>query len=274
MGYDAHVVCNCFKEGKTSDFPYKENIYYDGEDFYLTMEDLYKSNKEEYYKRYKKFDAWKSTACPHADFYFEKQYLANISGMAAFWTIIEELGGSQRFPILSAYLPTSNSGKLPTEIAEIALKELNDLEQEPASEKKAVLKIKNTGDVIQTTNENHPSIFLWTAYNKLQYGLDQEGFFIIENKNFLGFKQSKKAFKAKAFRQISDGNNLYRFIDQYTDKHYTGTTRIDSLYTEKEVDFVVEMENVLIKNEYNYIITPLKKLLNASIVTGNPVIWT
>lgn len=277
MGYDAFVICNCFKEGKTAEPPYKDFMKVDHEGMYLDLETLYEQDKDEYFKRHQEFDEWKRSACPHEDMELVSERLANTSGMAAFKTILHEFGGEMRFPILTKYLPVANGGTLPTDYAEQALRELQDLEQEKPSEEKVVLKVKATGERKQSTNENHSNIFVWTAYNKQNYGIDKDGFFIIENRKFLWTKKSKLVFRSTEFKQVAISKDKYRFIDNLTNKQFIGTTKIHPDGQEEPKDdfeFVVEKEIVPLATEYNYIIEPLKKLAIASIETRNPIIWT
>lgn len=276
MGYDAFVTCNCFKDGKTKEPPYKDFMKIDVEGIYLDLDLTYEKDKDEYLKRHQEFDNWKRTACPHEDMKFASEHLANMSGMAAFKTMLHEFGGEKRFPILTKYLPVANGGTLPAEYAEKVLNELKDIEQEKTSEKK-VIRRQNTGDKIWSTNEFHSDIFVWTAYNRENYGIDRDGFFIIKNRNFLWMKASKLVFRSKDFKQVVLGNDKFKFIDNLTNNQYMGTAKIHPFGKEQpsqDFDFIVDMEVTTLATEYRYIIEPLKRVTNASLETENPVIWT
>jgi hypothetical protein len=276
MGYDAFVTCNCFKEGKTKEPPYKDRMKIDVEGIYLDLNITYQQDKDEYLKRHQEFDDWKRTACPHEDMEFASEHLANMSGMAAFKTMLDEFGGEKRFPILTKYLPVANGGTLPADYAEKALRELKDLEQEKTSEKKVILRLK-AGEIKQSTNENHSNIFVWTAYNTENYGIDKDGFFIIENGKFLWTRTSKLVFRSKDFKQVALGKDKFQFIDNLTNNQYTGTAKIHPDGKEQpsqDFDFIVDIEETTLATGYKYIIEPLKRLTYASLETGNPIIWT
>ncbi|MBL7829786.1 MAG: hypothetical protein JNK41_02065 [Saprospiraceae bacterium] len=276
MGYDAFVTCNCFKEGKTKEPPYKGFMKIDVEGIYLDLDLTYNQDKDEYLKRHQEFDDWKRTACPHQDMRFASEHLANTSGMEAFKTMLQDFGGEKRFPTLTKYLPVSNGGTLPAAYAEKVLKELKDIEQEKTGEKKVILRL-NTGEIIWSTNENHSFIFIWTGNNRENYGIDKDGFFIIQNREFLWRRSSTLVFRSKNFKQVVLGKNKFQFIDNPTKKQYKGTTNIHPDGKEQAIqdfDFIVDMEVAPLATEYKYIIEPLKRLINASLETGNPIIWT
>ena len=276
MGYSASVMCNCYKEGKTSEPPYKDFMKIDEEGMYLDLEALYKQDKAEYNKRHDAFDEWKRTACPHEDMELVYERLANISGMMAFKTVIREFGGKIRFPVLTQYLPVGNVGILPADFAGKALLELQDLEQKENGEDKVILKIKGTGEKKQATNVNHPTLFIWTAYNKLNYGLDDDGFFIIENEIHSEEERSTLVFRSKDFKQIFKSKDAYCFKDNQTNLQFIGTAKLYPAGKEEpteDVDFQVVKKKIPLAIEYSYIIEPLKKLLAASLETGNHVMW-
>lgn len=275
MGYNAFVVCNCYKEGKTTAPPYKEFLYEDEEGLGLELKSIHDQDKTEYYQRHQEFDAWKQKACPHENLELANERLANSSGMTSFKAILHDFGGEKRFPILIKYLPTSNDGNLPSECAEMALKELCDLQQEPSTEKKIVLRL-STGELRWTTNLKYSTIFLTTGFKREQFGLDKDGFFILAKRGFLWFKATKLVFRSKHFKQIPLENNKVQFIDTNSQKTFTCTPY---LYSEtkdsprQDFEFYVRIENALIADEYQYIIEPLIKLTTASMASGNPIIW-
>ncbi len=274
MGYNAFVLCNCYKEGKTSNPPYKEFVKTSDEGLYLDLENLYQKDKNEYFKRNDAFDKWMENACPHEDMKIVDERLANISGMSAFWSILEKLGGESKFPVLFNNLPTSNCGSLSINYSQTFLQELLVLEQEKKKEEKLFLSVKETREVKQSVNINKRKVFIWQGYEQL-YGIDKEGFFI--SKKGFDNKSTKVVFRSKDFRQVYLGNDQYQFVDNFTKKKFIGTSKIHSdgkVKPKKVFSFIVEKKGVTIKQEYAYIIAPLKKLMSASIETGNPVMWS
>src|SRR5690606_14458272 len=109
----------------------------------------------------------------------------------------------------------------------------------------------------QSTNENYTNIFIWTAYNKQNYGIDKNGFFIIENRKFLWTTKSKMVFRSINFKQVAVSKGKYRFIDNMTNNHFIGATKIhpdEKEETNEDFEFVVEKEIVPLATEYKYII--------------------
>ena len=276
MGYSAFVVCNCFQEGKTPEPPYKMFLKTDGEELYLDLDITYSEDEDEYLKRHQEFDQWKATACIHKDMRYAKEHLTNIDGMGAFRIVLHESGGEKRFTTLSNYLAAENVGSLPSYYAGQALIELKDLEGENNTERIVRLRLKS-GEIKQTTNEKYGHIFIWTGYNKKNYGIDGDGFFIIENRKFLWNSNSKAVFRSKNFKQIVLGNKKFKFVDNDTNFQYIAKEKIHPYGEEQpnqDFEFFVSKETALIADEYKYIIEPLKRLAIASIETGNPIIWT
>ncbi len=131
MSYSAFVSCNCYQEGKATAPPFPANIQISEEGLYLqTPEGLWEKDQTLVYEMDTTFDRWKQSACAHPDMRFASEYLSNNSGMGNFKQIVHALGGIHKFPILTAYLPTSNSGTLPAAFADKVLLELKLLETE------------------------------------------------------------------------------------------------------------------------------------------------
>ena len=120
MGYNAAVYCNCYKQGLATEPPHKEHVTID-EDGSVNISTGHITDESKRMEWWVDFDKWMSTACSHNDMDYVHERLANISGMAAFRWLIKELGGDLRFPVLTKYLPTSNSGWLPKQLSNEAL---------------------------------------------------------------------------------------------------------------------------------------------------------
>lgn len=277
MSYSAFVTCNCYKDGLTTEPPYKDLVSSDDQGVCLMIPDeLWERDKEIIYQMDRQFDQWKLTACEHPDMYATHEYLCNISGMADFKYIIDKLGGRDRFPVLTEYLPVANGGTLPTEYAAEALQELQRLESEALPEEYMMLRDESSGELIASTNSNTYFLFVFTAYNKYNYGIDKGGFFILENTENNGEEISYVKFRSTHFQQQTLSAELYRFIDLATGKFFECSARLNSGMedTAHENTYIVTREEVLVANYYAYILVPLKKLASASIQTGNPIVWT
>lgn len=131
MSYSGYVICNCYMDGLTVDPPYKEFVRFDEDGLYLMVpEDIWEKNTEQALRMEAEFDDWKFTACEHEEMELAHEYLSNIIGMGSFRHVVNELGGKDRFPILSTYLPTVNGGILAAEFAKQLFGELTELENE------------------------------------------------------------------------------------------------------------------------------------------------
>ncbi len=164
MGYDAYVNCNCYKSGLTTDPPYKEYLKIDEDGIYLNIEYLYKSDEDLYWQMNDEFSLWKKSACPHEDMEEVSLGVANMTGMAHFRGLLSNLGGEDRFPVLTEYLPVCNGGCLPAEYAIEALAEVDFILNSGYVEEYLVLREKESKNIIASTNNldsYYP--FMWTG---------------------------------------------------------------------------------------------------------------
>ena|ERR1051325_2924512 len=100
MGLDAHVRCNCAKEGKTRPFPFPGRLAFDecGEPFLLNND----GQVEEDLAKLMQFDRWESNqGCEH-DRFLVNIRLGNISyvGHIREWIKAKETLTEQKFPVL------------------------------------------------------------------------------------------------------------------------------------------------------------------------------
>lgn len=277
MSYSAYVICNCYKDGKTKEPPHREFLRFDEDGLYLDIpNELWEKDEEKVYQMDADFDEWKRTACEHEEMELAGEYLSIISGMGAFRHIVSELGGKNKFPILTEYLPTANGGILPSEFAQQTLDELLLLENEHTTEEKVVLTEKSTGNLKASVSSDTYWFFVFTAYNKNTYGIDKDGFFILENVKDKDEELSYIMFRSNNFIQQTISKDLYKFIDIPSGESYDCSVKLHPNEEEAtdEYEFEVKIERVGIASEYEYMIKPLKRLAKASILSGNPIQWT
>lgn len=267
MGYDAYVNCNCYKEGKTADFLYEEYLQIDEDGVYPVDG----SNDEVY----KEFYKWKKTACIHPDMEMADEHLANAWGMGEFKLLIEKLGGKDIFPILSQYLPVCNGGTLPAEHAHQALVEVERICNSDKTEMHLVLKDRN-GHLISSTNDlSYIVVFAWTGRGRYTYGLYKNSFVIIEKRKTLFSRNEKEKiiFSSKHFIQYRLSDDKYKFVDIDCKHTFTCSMGLGEDKNVEGLECRVTEENLSIADNYQYILNPLRNLLQASIETGNPIIW-
>jgi hypothetical protein len=276
MSFSAHVVCNCYKEGHTTEPPHNEYVKIDYDGLYLELPiELYREDEKIYFKMHEEFDDWKSTACEHSNMELADEYLCNISGMADFQRLLSELGGIDNFPILKTYLPKHNEGTLPLEFVGQALVELKALEECPQTEEQISLIVKNTNEIIANTTANHQRQFKFNSDYTL--GLSKEkGFFINANKKDYDYYRDGLKFSSWNFTQHKSSQSSYLFSDMMTETTFGCPLNLQPRQSDAkdQYEFQVKIETVSIIKHYNYIIGPLKKLIDASILSGNPICWT
>lgn len=273
MGYGSHVVCNCYREGLATEPPHKQYVRIDEEDGSIYIDTDHLKDPEERLKWWLEFDEWRLTACSHDDMDYASERLANMSGMAAFRQVIAEFGGVDRFPILTAYLPTANGGLLPTSHTAAALREVGLLRQEKTEQKIVVLQENFSGDIIASTSVSQSLTFVQSA-NFPNYALSADGFFIFKPKEYF-WERNKILFHSIKFKQVKSGNSKFRFVDLNTGATCDDMIKIYPFEAEvsEEYIFSVTIQQAHLGDEYKYIIDPLTIVLQASLETGNPVAW-
>lgn len=271
MGFDAFVKCNCYEEGKTSQPPCSKEL--------IEMDKLYglsiNISYDNYPQKVIEFDKWiHNAACQHQDMEVCSEHLANISGMTAFRTVISELG-EDKYPILSGNLPKVNGGYLPIELVDSFEYELYNIMQEYTSENIVVLMETTHNNRTHSTNLNYNKVFAFEGKKNLTYTLSKDGVKIIKDKRLLGFEFKNTVFHSKKFTQEKVGNGKYLLTDLKTKATFESGIILyaDNEIERKQLEYEVIEKQALISEEYEYIITPLLKLIKASRETGNPIVW-
>ncbi len=150
------------------------------------------------------------------------------------------------------------------------------LENEHTTEENVVLTEKSTGNLKASVSSDTYWFFVFTAYNKNTYGIDKDGFFILENVKDKDEELSYIMFRSNNFIQQTISKDLYKFIDIPSGESYDCSVKLHPNEEEAtdEYEFEVKIERVGIASEYEYMIKPLKRLAKASILSGNPIQWT
>ncbi|MFD2823426.1 hypothetical protein ACFS5M_07070 [Lacinutrix iliipiscaria] len=276
MSYSAFVVCNCYQKGKTVEPPHKEYIKFDEDGLFLDIpNDLWDKNEKKVLQMDSDFDNWKNSACEHEEMELCYEYLSNTLGMVEFKGVIERLGGKEKFPILSKFLPTANGGTLPAKFTPEVLKEIDEFEKQKLNENRILLFEVSTNELKATVNAETYLIFVLTAYNKNNYGIDKDGFFILENVKENDQEVSYVVFRSKNFIQKYISIDKFMFIDKKTNNSFICNVGLHPHESnpKKEYEFLIKENTVKIVDEYKYMTEPLKKLAEASMESGNPIHW-
>lgn len=135
VGLDAYVRCRCFEEGKVTEPPLPIDDLYVSEEGNIESRLL---DKERERLDSRRFDArygalsdalhdWQDSCCEHPNMEICNERVCNISGWVELRWLFEQLGPIT--PTLSEMLPHANGGQFPASRAESALRELDILEK-------------------------------------------------------------------------------------------------------------------------------------------------
>lgn len=274
MGFGGYVVCNCYKEGKTTEPPHKSYLHID--EYGLSLEiphEIRQQDSERAERMEHEFNEWKEAACEHEDMDYANENLANRTGMSMFRSLIGSLG-SQHYPVLSTCLPANNEGFVPTDLVEKLLEELSRLESEPSLEQNVKLIETSSGHIIGSVRYGVSWPFQITR-DGLVLILNQDGFFILEESAEHDRTKKLVHFQSKSFLQEITSEGKFRFIDLESKSSFespTGLYSPDELQTDS-LTFEVSIDLATLATSYGYIIQPLKILAKASVQTGNPICW-
>ncbi len=274
MSYCAFVPCSCYREGKTTEPPYSEYVKDDNGRLFLDVPyELFDEDWEKIFDMEDEFDQWKKTACQHEDMELAFEHLTNIMGMNEFRSALEKYGGKEKFPVLLKYLPKKNSGILPAKLAPKALNEINDFEKIKHSEKRILLIGKTSEELIAITRSDTYVFFGFAE--KFIYGLDKDGFFILERVPENGDETLYVVFRSKKFYQQFVDDEKYLFVDQRHNNQFIGPMGLvfENDEQDKTYYFETKKDKVKVSEFYSYITRPLKRLLEISIASGNPIHW-
>jgi hypothetical protein len=280
MGLDANVMCNCLRDGLAQPFELAELLTFD-EDGYLDLDLPYEGNEP----AYALFDRWLESGCIHRRMRYANEYLSNWGGYRLFQQALEDAGW-EHFPVLHGELPNANGGSMSSELAVLALRELDFFRQRAQLSPEIVLVDTDTGAALYSYVRSYGGVFyLSGAPDSVNAGLDEQGFFVVERDGL-----QRELFRARSFEQLVDPETSqaeYRALDG--GDHYVsprsfintygawpdGRRKNDEgqLYVEHPRHLHVE-ERPQTGADFDYILRPLTVVLEASVATGNPVRWT
>lgn len=267
MGLDAFVYCNCFKEGKTTEPPLdKSLIVIDEEGFY----NLNIPESEETFPLYQDLTEWMKICCKHKDMLYAYERVGSWSMVAFFKGILINIG-EKHLPILLNSTPTGNEGIFPAKLATKALVELNYLKRNIRSCTGTFLIDEKRDEELYYHIGSYGSEFFWNGEEKISFGLDEQGFFISDDDN------KTEVFRSMHFsiKRKSDIKSSQEIVYEFYD--FDKKIKAEVNNTIGTVDMPAELRVVNRKlkvKDIGFIIQSLKKLMKASIKTGNPIVWT
>lgn len=276
MGLDAFIPCNCFVEGKTTEPPVpREWIIRDDEGYFCLNPEC-----SEDASLNDKIYLWSERCCKHSGMHVW-QHIGNWSGVRAFQQSLIKIGEAH-FPVLTTALPNGNGGSLSIENIRKALAELERFES----------LVNTIHSVYLMNNDNQKAIYEYIdAYKgriiaSHQYSLA----FNINGLNIFETETGRVLFQAKNVEQ-----NVYLYPQWIYHSLHALNNKISTIKKVRWINvdsgeffetpwglsidgitypksFSIE-ERLVSKEEYKYIIDPLKKLFLLAIEMNNPVFW-
>lgn len=282
MGLDATVMCNCFKEGKTSEPPFpQDQLYVDGEGF------LHVRTDDPTDLKHRRLYEWMQTACQHPGLNFARERISNWGGYRLFQEAMATVGWD-RFPTLKAELPSSNGGLTQADAATKALKELASFRSVETIGKNSFLVDSTTGDELYNHIAAYEGVFMWGGSSGFEVGLGEFMLFVREK------DASEAVFLSSRFTQklvgpAKDGRQPVELRDLDTGE----SIRLPDAIRGRAVpwpdgrmqddkggwNFGIPKEchvevRVVTPEEFEYILGPLERVFRAAVETGNPVRWS
>lgn len=282
MGLDASVRCRCFEEGKLKPGPVPiGDLYIDG-DGYLASKKLDDAHERFSYRQFlaryggldEAFDSWLESPCEHDWGEICSERVGNWSGCAMFNEYCEEIG-EEKLPILSHILPDGNGGTFPAEKAEAALKELDYfdawLDEKMEANPTSILVDAAKGEEAWSPEDGEMKILA----GRNSEAVLEDGVFRIVSDEENGAGEVLFASRHFAYERrggsVQDGEGK-----SYTLTDLDSGNRIDC---ESGFDFCEEQATEFTVGSrkawpWTFANVSLRKLLNASLETGNPIRWS
>lgn len=279
MGLDATVRCRCFEEGKLKPGPIPLDDVYIDEDGCLSSHKLDAAHRKYTYRQFdarygdleRAFEKWKGSCCEHENGEYCAEWVGNWSGCEEFRELVEQSGGEAEFPLLSNLLPYDNGGEYPAEKAAATLVELDRfIEMAGGIEAWTLCDDESGAEICTLTGEGS---FVW------KMGPSDE---VRMANGKLYFQHADNQTVATThFRQIPlgdpDEHGCQRMrivcLDTYATAEIPDSIGPqDADKTEREFRVITKKAPSLREGEF-WTAGRIRKLLVASVETGNPIRW-
>ena len=279
MGLDATVRCRCFEEGKLKPGPVPyDDLYIDAEGYLASKKlDLKRAamDRRRFDARYGALDEaffdWSEHCCEHEDGDYVTEWVSNWGGCAQFEARVEEAGGEDAFPLLSHMLPHGNDGLYPADLAEVTLKELDRFIEVITDVDELVLLDAKTEEVIWTSTPNSTFAWMHGPYDEVGMAgwkvyFEHAGLPRVETSHFKQLPIGKPA---------PDGCQAMCIVCLDTGKEtqtFDGIGIGEGKHEEREFYVTSKKAPFLWEGKYGTA-ERIKRLLLASLETGNPIRW-
>ncbi|MGW4842990.1 hypothetical protein [Nocardia brasiliensis] len=266
MGMDAFVRCRCWQDGCITAAPVPAELIVEDGDGYLTLSVPYVGNEDQHHR----FDRWiYSGACPHEQMQIVSERIANWGGYRLFQGALKTAGAEQ-FPTLSAELPDANGGQMSPTSAAAALIEVAAFRTHRVVGTHTDLVDDSTGETLITAVPAYNGVFIQDGRTKHNFVVDAAGLTIVDTAG------ESKIFRAHYFTQQRSWRGGFWFTDLDTGRRTRVLVHspINPNNSERYPRRMRVHTTPVSAERFDYITQPLTRVFQASIDTGNPVVWT
>lgn len=283
MGLDASVMCNCFRDRKTTPPPFPRDWLEIDREGYLNLKQEHDSD-ENWANHYE----WEQSCCEHEGMALANERISNWAGYRQFQAALGEVGW-QHFPVLEDELPSSNGGLTSSAASARALLELDLFMSCGEVGSVAVLVNTASSEGLYEHIAAYGGIFIRSGRDGIDVGLSEFEFFAVNRES------GEDLFRARRVRQynrggtkISESDKVIVWEDLETGITYEsgipiagkqipwddgrwenedGRCRFDYPY-----EFHVEQRPRVVA-DFDRIVRALRIVFEASVQSGNPVRW-
>ncbi|WP_144972704.1 hypothetical protein [Bremerella volcania] len=276
-------MCNCFRDGKTTSPPFPRDWLEIDEEGYLHLKPGHDSD-DNWHQLYQ----WQQDCCAHEQMEYGDERISNWGGYRQFQEALGEIGW-EFFPVLQDQLPNGNGGLMDSAKCAQALPELDHFVSQGVVGIKTVLVDSRTGEVLWEYVAAYDGIVVLAGSLGFDAGLSEFEFFAVARES------GEDLFRATHFRQYrQDGEKITGDSDTIcwknldTGEIYASRLAIagkaipweDGNWTNDQGQHRFEYPEELHVEQrpwpvtdFDFIVTALRKIFQASVETGNPVRW-
>lgn len=276
MGLDAIVRCRCWEEGKTAPCEFS-NLLEISEEGLVELTAPYNRKNRDLYTA---FRHWRETCCPHAGMVLQQVWVDNWFGVSEFKQALCEVG-KDRFPTLLIEIPSLNGGLTDASASKECIGDLDAFLEAPPFGRQIFLVDAENGERLRRVTGDG-SVFIRAPYKRRLFGgwkshhigLDRDGLFVRE-------RDGKELLRGMNVEQVYHNERAIELVARESGARVTTTLGVnvrDVVTPDGEVHprypsllrVEVRLDSV---DEYRPIVSRLRTILEASVGSGNPVIW-
>jgi hypothetical protein len=283
MGLDASVMCNCYRDGKTTEPPVpREWLEVDGEGHL----DLKAGCGPD--GRWADLYGWKESCCEHEGMNCASEHISNWSGYRLFQAVLEEVGW-EHFPVLRRELPEVNGGLTDSRSSRLALAELDSFMEVGELGPATVLVDSSTGEALYEYVAAYDGVFIRSGDDGVEVGLGEFELFVRDSATGADlFRASRVRLFTPDGAPITAGADRVVWEDPDTGRRYDSSFPItggpipwdDGRWTDDRgvcrFEYPAELHvdrHPRTVHDFDDIVRALRVVFTASVETGNPVRW-